>query len=68
MASTSTGPTGSTSSTAQPPYMPAELGGGFKYLDCPDERTFASDEELKKHRDEVHRSELQGSRQRLCRA
>jgi hypothetical protein len=60
MSSTSTGPTGSTSSTAQPPYTPKDLGGNFKCLYCLDEPTFSSDEELKKHKDEVHRSEPQG--------
>jgi hypothetical protein len=61
MASTSTGPTGSTSSTAQPPYTPKDLGGrNFKCLYCPDEPTFSSDAELKKHKDEVHGSEAQG--------
>jgi len=60
MASTSTGPTGSSSSTAQPPYTPKELDGNFKCLDCPDEPTFSSNEELKKHKQEVHRSEVQG--------
>jgi hypothetical protein len=60
VASTSTGPTGSTSSTAQPPYTPKDLGGNFKCLYCPDEPTFSSDEELKKHKDEVHGSETQG--------
>jgi hypothetical protein len=60
MASTSTGPTGSTSSTAQPPYTPKDLHGNFKCLYCPDEPSFSSDEELKKHKDEVHGSEVQG--------
>jgi hypothetical protein len=59
MSSTSTGPTGSTSSTAQPPYTPKDLGRNFKCLYCPDEPTFSSDEELKKHNDEVHSSEAQ---------
>jgi len=60
MASTSTGPTGSTSSTAQPPYTPKDLGGNFKCLDCPDEPTFSSNQELKKHKDEVHGMDVQG--------
>ena len=60
MASTSTGPTGSTSSTAQPPYTPKDLGGNFKCLDCPDEPTFSSNQELKKHKDEVHVMDVQG--------
>jgi hypothetical protein len=60
MASTSTGPTGSTSSTAQPPYTPKDLGENHKCLYCPDEPIFSSDEELKKHKDEVHSSEAQG--------
>lgn len=60
MASTSTGPTGSTSSTAQPPYTPNNLGEIFKCLDCPDEPTFSSDQELKKHKDEVHSVDVQG--------
>ena len=60
MASTSTGPTGSTSSTAQPPYTPNNLGQIFKCLDCPDEPTFSSDQELKKHKDEVHGVDVQG--------
>ena len=63
MASTSTGPTGSTSSTAQPPYTPKDLGENFKCLYCPDEPTFSSDEELKKHKDEVHSSEAQQGKQ-----
>ena len=60
MASTSTGPTGSTSTTAQPPYTPKDLGRNFKCLDCPDEPTFSSDQELKKHKDEVHGLDVQG--------
>jgi hypothetical protein len=60
MTSTSTGPTGSTSSTAQPPYTPNNLGEIFKCLDCPDEPTFSSDQELKKHKDEVHGMDVQG--------
>ena len=59
MASTSTGPTGSTSTTAQPPYTPNNFGN-FKCLDCPDEPTFSSDQELKKHKDEVHVLDIQG--------
>ena len=60
MASTSTGPTGSTSSTAQPPYTPNNLGEIFKCLDCPDEPTFSSSQELKKHKDIVHGVDVQG--------
>jgi hypothetical protein len=60
MASTSTGPTGSTSTTAQPPYTPKDLGGNFKCLNCPDEPAFSSDQELKKHKDEVHSVDVQG--------
>jgi hypothetical protein len=59
MSSTSTGPTGSTSTSAQPPYTPKHLGENFKCLYCPDEPTFSSDEELKKHKDKVHSSEAQ---------
>jgi len=59
MASTSTGPTGSTSTTAQPPYTPNNFGN-FKCLDCPDEPIFSSDQELKKHKDEVHVLDIQG--------
>jgi hypothetical protein len=60
MASTSTGPTGSTSTTAQPPYTPNDLGENFKCLDCPDQPTFSSNQELKKHKDEVHGLDVQG--------
>ncbi len=60
MASTSTGPTGSTSTTAQPPGTPKDLGGNLKCLDCPDEPSFSSDQELKKHKDEVHGVDVQG--------
>ncbi len=60
MASTSTGPTGSTSTTAQPPGTPENLGKKFKCLDCPDEPVFSSDQELKKHKDEVHGVDVQG--------
>jgi hypothetical protein len=56
MASTSTGPTGSTSTTAQP----KDLGGNFKCLDCPDQPTFSSEQELKKHKDDVHGLDVQG--------
>jgi hypothetical protein len=60
MASTSTGPTGSTSTTAQPSYTPKDLGGNFECLDCTDEPTFSSAQELKKHKDEVHGVDVQG--------
>ena len=45
---------------AQPPYTPKDLGGNFKCLDCPDEPTFSSNQELKKHKDEVHVMDVQG--------
>jgi len=60
MASTSTGPTGSTSTTAQPPSTPKDSRRNFKCLDCPDEPTFSSAQELKKHKDEVHGLDVQG--------
>ncbi len=46
--------------TAQPPYTPKDLSGIFKCLDCPDEPAFSSDQELKKHKDEVHGVDVQG--------
>ena len=60
MTSTSTGPTGSTSATAQPPYTPSDLGGNFKCLDCSDKPAFSSGRELKKHKDDVHGFDVQG--------
>jgi len=60
MASTSTGPTGSTSATAQPSYTPSDFGRTLKCFDCPDEPTFSSDQELKKHKDNVHGLDVQG--------
>ena len=52
MSSTAEGPTGTSSSTAQPPFTPPELGGNYKCLSC--DTSFNSKELLRDHEQRTH--------------
>jgi hypothetical protein len=52
MSSTAEGPTGTSSSTAQPTSTPTELGGNYKCLSC--DTSFDSKELLQEHNQQAH--------------
>jgi hypothetical protein len=52
MSSTAEGPTGTSSSTAQPTFTPTELGGNYKCLSC--DTSFDSKELLQEHNQQAH--------------
>ena len=61
MASTSTGPTGSTSSICPAPIYSKRLRWEFQMPGLlQDEPALSSNQELKKHKDEVHDVDVQG--------
>lgn len=52
MSSTAEGPTGTSSSTAQPTSTPIELGGNYKCFSC--DTSFDSKELLQAHNQQAH--------------